>query len=172
MWNMNESSTDRCLPCPRALLPALHAETRTHARTHTQRGSYFRGAVPVEETVSVGGDEEGMPKPGEPLFVLKSQAMAVPPTKYKKPDDADDAPLGGLQMEFIYGARMIDSRACAQVDLKPSMHSHTVVCQHLGRDDHAMLPCAILARLEHDGLVLRLRTVALRSKFQAPNRKP
>jgi len=35
---------------------------------------------------------------GEPLFVLKSQAMAVPPTKYKKPDDADDAPLGGLQV--------------------------------------------------------------------------
>ena len=30
-------------------------------------------------------------------------------------DDADDAPLGGLQMEFIYGARMTDSRNCAQV---------------------------------------------------------
>ena len=40
----------------------------------------------------------GMPVPGKPLFELRSQAMAVPPVKYKKPDDADDAPMGGLQV--------------------------------------------------------------------------
>ena len=70
-----------------------HARTRTH--THIR---YFRGAV---EQGRKGGqanlDAEGMPKCGQPLFELKSQAMAVPPTKYKKPDDADDAPLSGLR---------------------------------------------------------------------------
>ncbi len=34
----------------------------------------------------------------------------MPPSSYRKPDDADDAPLSGLQMEFVYGARAHDTR--------------------------------------------------------------
>ena len=36
--------------------------------------------------------------------------MAIPPTSYKKPDDADDPPESGLQMEFVYGTRGHDTR--------------------------------------------------------------
>jgi hypothetical protein len=72
----------------------VSVDTHTHTHSHIR---YFRGAV--EQGHKVGQtnlDAEGMPKGGQALFELKSQAMAVPPTKYKKPDDADDAPLSGL----------------------------------------------------------------------------
>lgn len=72
--------------------------------------TYNRG--PVTEKVEEKNEE--MPEPGEPLFTLKSQTMSVAPTKYKKPDDADDQPNGGLQMEFIYGFRAHDTRNGAQ----------------------------------------------------------
>ena len=44
---------------------------------HGQRGSYFRGAVAPMKGAGGGSVAEGMPQPGEALFVLKSQAMAV-----------------------------------------------------------------------------------------------
>ncbi|EKX32589.1 hypothetical protein GUITHDRAFT_82168, partial [Guillardia theta CCMP2712] len=83
---------------------------------------YHRGPQTSVSAEEREVDEDGFPVTGEPLFVLKPQTMAVPPTKYRKPDDADEPPLGGLQMEFIYGARMHDTRNCAQY----TGHGHIV----------------------------------------------
>jgi len=79
-----------------------------------RRARYHRGPVAQAVGAQEAAAADGMPLEGQPLFVVKTQAMAVPPTKYKKPDDADDAPLGGLQMEFVYGLRMHDTRDGAQ----------------------------------------------------------
>jgi hypothetical protein len=87
------------------------SESGTSSRVGPSRQGSGEGGSTGVGSVSLTGDSKRLPTAGSAIFASKlAPKNYLPPSDYRRPADADEAPNCSLQLEHVYGYRGHDTR--------------------------------------------------------------
>jgi hypothetical protein len=87
------------------------SDSRSGSRVGTHHQGSEDGGSATGGSAALTGDSKRLPSAGSAIFAPKlAPKNYLPPSDYRRPADADEAPNCSLQLEHVYGYRGHDTR--------------------------------------------------------------